>query len=231
MNAFDKRLAGSLAAALALGGCVGPMQPPPQMVPPPTSPAAVSADMQCRQYADAQTAPLRNQANASTVGSTLLGAGVGAALGAAVGGGRGAGIGAASGAALGLGAGAAGAQGAAVNVQQQYDMYYANCMAAQQGGPPPGQPPGYAPPSGYGPPSGPPSGYGPPSGRSRRVTVRRRAPIRPPDRDGRGAAGGAAPRFLGIAPLGYAGIRRVSMRAAGVWTAPRMIASVLTLRP
>jgi hypothetical protein len=160
MKAFDKRLAASLAAVLALGGCVGPMQPPPQMVPPPTSPGAVSADMRCRQYADAQIAPLRAQANSNTVGSTLLGAGLGAALGAAIGGGHGAAIGAASGGALGLGAGAANAQGAAVNLQQQYDMYYARCMSAQQG-PPPGPPPsGYGPPPGY----GPPSGYGPPPG-------------------------------------------------------------------
>ncbi|MGC2416039.1 MAG: hypothetical protein WA459_25510, partial [Stellaceae bacterium] len=72
-----------LAAALTLAGCVGPIAPAPQLVPPPTSPAAVSADMRCRQYADAQIAPLRDQANANTVGSTLLGAGLGAALGAA----------------------------------------------------------------------------------------------------------------------------------------------------
>ncbi len=136
-----------LAAALTLAGCVGPIAPAPQLVPPPTSPAAVSADMRCRQYADAQIAPLRDQANANTVGSTLLGAGLGAALGAAVGGGRGAGIGAASGAVLGTGVGAANAQNAAMGLQQQYDMYYANCMGAQ-GGPPSGSrvPP---PPRGY----------------------------------------------------------------------------------
>jgi outer membrane lipoprotein SlyB len=135
-----------LSGALTLAGCVGPMGPAPQLVPPPTSPAAVSKDMQCRQYADAQIAPLRDQANANTVGSTLLGAGLGAALGAAIGGGRGAGIGAASGAVLGTGVGAANAQGAAMGLQQQYDMYYANCMAAR-GGPRPGLP--VPPPRGY----------------------------------------------------------------------------------
>ena len=142
MKPFDTRLAGVLAAALTLTGCIGPMGPAPQLVPPPTSPAAMSADQHCRQYADAQIAPLRDQANANTVGSTLVGAGLGAALGAAVGGGRGAGIGAASGAVLGTGVGAANAQNAAMNLQQQYNMYYANCMSAQ-GGPPPGS---YAPP-------------------------------------------------------------------------------------
>ncbi len=150
---FDTRLAGVLAAALTLTGCVGPIGPSPQLVPPPTSPGAVSSDMACRQYADAQIAPLRDQANAQSVGSTLIGAGLGAALGGAIGGGRGAGIGAASGAVLGTGVGAANAQNAAMNLQQQYNMYYANCMSAQ-GGAAPG---GYAqPPSGY---SQAPGGY------------------------------------------------------------------------
>ena len=49
-------------------------------------------DQACRQYADAQVTPLRNQAGAETFGSALLGASVGAAIGGAVGGGRGAGI-------------------------------------------------------------------------------------------------------------------------------------------
>ena len=156
MTQYETRLAGVLAAALTLTGCVGPMAPAPQLVPPPSSPAALSADARCRQYADAQIAPLRNQANANTVGSTLLGAGLGAALGGAIGGGRGAGIGAASGAVVGAGAGASNAQYAAMDLQQQYNMYYANCMGAQ-GGPPPGAaaPPPYPgaplppPPRGY----------------------------------------------------------------------------------
>ena len=148
MKPFDTRLAGVLAAAMALTGCVGPVGPSPQMVPPPVSPAAVSADQRCRQYADAQIAPLRDQANANTVGSALVGAGLGAALGAAVGGGRGAGIGAASGAVVGTGVGAANAQNAAMNLQQQYDVYYANCMSAQ-GGPPPGYYPPPPPPRRY----------------------------------------------------------------------------------
>jgi hypothetical protein len=137
MTHHDTRLAGLLATALTLTACVGPVGPAPQLVPPPSSPAAVSADMRCRQYADAQIAPLRDQANANTLGSTLIGAGLGAALGGAIGGGRGAGIGAASGAVVGAGAGASNAQYAAMDLQQQYNMYYANCMGAQ-GGPSPG---------------------------------------------------------------------------------------------
>ena len=137
MTPLNTRLAGLFAAAVTLTGCVGPIGPAPQLVPPPTSPGAMSADQLCRQNADAQIAPLRDQANANTVGSTLLGAGLGAALGGAIGGGRGAGIGAASGAVLGTGVGAASAQNAAMDLQQRYNIYYANCMSAQSG-PPPG---------------------------------------------------------------------------------------------
>src|SRR5439155_27000511 len=39
-------------------------------------------DQACRQYADAQITPLRDQANAQAVGSTILGAGLGAAVAA-----------------------------------------------------------------------------------------------------------------------------------------------------
>ena len=85
-------------------------------------------DQTCRQFAGAQIAPLRDQANAQAIGSTILGAGLGGAFGAAVGGGRGAGIGAASGAIVGTGVGAANAQSAAGYLQQQYNAYYAQCM-------------------------------------------------------------------------------------------------------
>ena len=60
-------------------------------------------DQTCQQDADAQVAPLRDQANTQAIGSALLGAGLGATVGGAVGGGRGAGIGAASGAVVGTG--------------------------------------------------------------------------------------------------------------------------------
>src|SRR5438132_14182569 len=108
-------------------------------------------DQACRQYADAQVTPLRNQAGAETFGSALLGASVGAAIGGAVGGGRGAGIGAASGAVVGGSAGAANAQNPAAYVQQQYNAYYAQCMSSRSPAPPPygAPPPGYAPAPGY----------------------------------------------------------------------------------
>jgi hypothetical protein len=118
-------------------------------------------DQACRQFADAQIAPLRDEANAQAVGSTILGAGLGAALGGAIGGGRGAGIGAASGAIVGTGVGAANAQNAAGYLQQQYNEYYAQCMASRRYPPPAyGSPaPAYAPAPGYGAqPSYPPAG-------------------------------------------------------------------------
>ncbi len=124
-------------------------------------------DQACRQFADAQVAPLRNQANSQAVGSTLLGAGLGAALGGAVGGGRGAGIGAASGAVVGTGVGAANAQNAAGYLQQQYNAYYAQCMAFRRSPAPqyPAPGPGYAPAPGYGPAPGyaPQPSYPPPA--------------------------------------------------------------------
>src|ERR1700730_9009042 len=128
-------------------------------------------DQACRQFADAQTAPLRDQVNSQAIGGTLLGAGLGAAFGAAVGGGRGAGIGAASGAIVGTGVGAANAQNAAGYLQQQYNAYYAQCMASHRypaqpyAAPGPGYAPaqGYAPAPGYAPqPSYPPPGSYPP---------------------------------------------------------------------
>jgi uncharacterized protein YcfJ len=119
-------------------------------------------DQACRQFADAQIAPLRDQANSQAIGGTLLGAGLGAALGGAIGGGRGAGIGAASGAIVGTGVGAANAQNAAGYLQQQYNASYAQCIASrrypppQYGGPAPAyaRPPVYSPTSNYGPPPG-----------------------------------------------------------------------------
>ena len=119
-------------------------------------------DLTCRQYADAQIATLREQANSQAVGNTILGAGLGAALGAAVGGGRGAGIGAASGAIVGTGVGAANAQNATAYLQQQYSAYYAQCMASRRYPPPPysAPAPAYVPAPGYAPqPSYPPPRY------------------------------------------------------------------------
>jgi uncharacterized membrane protein len=119
-------------------------------------------DQVCRQFADAQTAPLPDQVNSQAIGGTLLGAGLGAAFGAAVGGGRGDGIGAASGAIVGTGVGAANAQNAAGYLQQQYSAFYAQCMASRRYPPPPytAPAPAYAPAIGY----APQTSYPPPPG-------------------------------------------------------------------
>ena len=130
MRFFDLRPAGVAATALMLSACVGQMAPTVPVMPGSNKPFdAFSADQAvCRQYADSQIAPLRDQANASTVGSGLLGAALGAGVGAAVGGGRGAAIGAASGAAIGTSYGVANAQMASLSLQQQYDVFYSQCM-------------------------------------------------------------------------------------------------------
>ena len=122
MKPFDPRPAGIVAAALMLTACVGQMAPTVAVMPGPNKPLdAFSADQAvCRQYADSQIAPLRDQANASTVGSTLVGAALGAGIGAAVGGGRGA--------AIGTSYGVANAQMASLSLQQQYDVFYSQCM-------------------------------------------------------------------------------------------------------
>jgi hypothetical protein len=113
-------------------------------------------DQACRQYAGQQVAALQGQANAQALGSTLLGAGLGAAIGGAVGGGRGAGIGAASGAVLGGATGVASAQNAAGYAPQQYNAYYAQCMASRRAPPPSyyGPAPAYAPAPTYYPSQG-----------------------------------------------------------------------------
>ena len=139
MRLVAKRLAGSVLAVLTAS--TGAMA------------QSYYDDPVCRQFADAQTAPLRDQVNSQAIGGTLLGAGLGAAFGAAVGGGRGAGIGAASGAIVGTGVGAANAQNAAGYLQQQYNSYYAQCMASRRYPPPQygGPAPAYAPAPGYSP--------------------------------------------------------------------------------
>jgi hypothetical protein len=145
MRPVRKSFVGAVVAALTVSGGAMAQQ-------------SYYDDMACRQYADAQIAPMRDQANANAVGGALLGAGLGAALGAAVGGGRGAGIGAASGAIVGTGVGAANAQNADAYLQQQFNAYYGQCMAARTAPPPPRA---YAPAPAYAQP-----GYAPAPGGS-----------------------------------------------------------------
>src|SRR5215831_18541754 len=145
------------AALLALAGCVQPPVVP--MIPAAPGPNrsfdAFGADqMYCQQYAAAQTAPAVAAANNQAVGGAILSTALGAGLGAAIGGGRGAGIGAASGAVLGTAVGASGSGFAQMSLQQQYDVMYAQCMAAHgNSGPGFSQPPGTPP---YGAPGRPP---------------------------------------------------------------------------
>jgi outer membrane lipoprotein SlyB len=175
MKLIDPRIAGFLAAAIALGGCVQPPVAPMIPVAPGTNKSfdAFGADQAvCQQYAAAQTAPAAAAANNQAVGGAILSTALGAGLGAAIGGGRGAAIGAASGAALGTVVGASGSSYAQMSVQQQYDVMYGQCMAAHgnsvQGFSPPPDAPRY--PGGPMPPSGPGPGPYPGPG----------APVPPP---------------------------------------------------
>jgi uncharacterized protein YcfJ len=97
-------------------------------------------DATCRQWASQQASYAQAQANNQAVGSTLLGAALGAGIGAAIGGGRGAAIGAGTGAIVGTGTGIANAQDAG---SQAYYAYYQQCMASRT--------PAAAAPQGYPP--------------------------------------------------------------------------------
>jgi outer membrane lipoprotein SlyB len=166
---WAKGLGCAMIAAIALTGCAPTVMAPTVPVMPGQNKSfdQFAADQQtCQGYANAQTAPLSAQANNQALGGALLTTALGAGLGAAIGGGRGAAIGAASGAVVGGAAGAQGSSVAGMSIQQQFDMFYAQCMAAHgnqvpgfgpgpgAGGPPPGgpmpPPPGaYPPPPGY----------------------------------------------------------------------------------
>jgi outer membrane lipoprotein SlyB len=168
------RLTGALALVTALGACVAPpMAPMIPVTPGANKPFTAFAAEQtyCQQYATAQTAPQAAAATNQAVGTAVLSTALGAGLGAAIGGGRGAAIGAASGAVFGTAVGAGGAGYAQMSLQQQYDVIYGQCMAAQGNqvpgfSPPPGIPPyaGTPAPTPYGPGPSPygPSPYGPP---------------------------------------------------------------------
>jgi uncharacterized protein YcfJ len=168
------KFGGVMVAAIALAACAPTVMAPTIPVMPGANKPfdQFAADQQvCQGYANSQVAPLSAQANNQAVGSALLTTALGAGLGAAIGGGQGAAIGAASGAVLGGAVGAQGSSLAGMSIQQQYNVYYAQCMYAHGD-----QVPGYSPnmyaiqpypgagglPPG-GPPPGPP-GYGPPPG-------------------------------------------------------------------
>ena len=108
----------------------------------------------CKGYADQQVGGQPQQANNQAVGGAVLGTVLGAGIGAAAGGGVGAAIGAASGAALGTGLGAGYSSAAGYGIQRQYNIAFAQCMAAH-GNQVPTQQAAYNPPRPY-----PAYGYG-----------------------------------------------------------------------
>src|ERR1700728_4078208 len=127
MMRVHRGLGAAMVAAIALTGCAPTvMAPTVPVMPGQNKPFdKFTADEQaCEGYANAQTAPLSQQANNQALGGALLTTALGAGLGAAIGGGRGAAIGAASGAVVGGAAGAQGSSIAGMNIQQQYNIYY-----------------------------------------------------------------------------------------------------------
>lgn len=146
----------ALAALVLVEGCAGPPGGPTVAVLPGNGKsfeAFQADDALCRQFASAQVAGQAQSANATGVGTAVLGTVLGAGLGAAIGGGRGAGIGAASGALGGTALGAGGSANAQAGIQQQYNIAYMQCMYTRGN-----QIPGYAPAPGFPPPPPPPPG-------------------------------------------------------------------------
>jgi uncharacterized protein YcfJ len=172
MMRVNARLGAAMVAVMALSACApAVMAPTVPVMPGANKPFdQFAADQQtCQGYANSQTAPLAAQANNNAVGGALLTTALGAGLGAAIGGGRGAAIGAASGAVVGGSMAAQGSSMAGMSIQQQYNVYYAQCMSARgnqvpgfmpgQYAIPPYPGPGGPPPPPYGAPPPPPPGY------------------------------------------------------------------------
>ena len=174
-----KRFPGTVtgAAMLLLAGCATlPAGPTVAVMPGANKNFDAFAQDQsvCTGYALQQVGGQAQVANNQAVGGAVLGTALGAGLGAAAGGGTGAAIGAASGAVAGTALGAGYSGGSSYEIQQRYNIAYAQCMSSKgnqvqwgPGGyrrgyyPPP--PPGYypPPPPGYYPPP-PPGSYPPP---------------------------------------------------------------------
>lgn len=170
------------AAVLALQGCaVAPTGPNVMVLPgAQKSPAQFQADQAgCQQQAQALVAPGVEAANQQAAATAVVGTALGAAIGALVGYGGYGGYGHYAGQAAAWGAGAGLMYGGAVGggasqtanhgLQQRYDNAYAQCMAMRGNQlpavgayrrMPPAMPP---PPPGYSPPAVPPPGYAPPA--------------------------------------------------------------------
>jgi uncharacterized protein YcfJ len=166
MMRVHRGLGATLVAVIALTGCAPTVMAPTVGVMPGSNKPfdQFAADQQtCQGYANSQTAPLAAQANNQALGSALVTTALGAGLGAAIGGGRGAAIGAASGALVGGAAGAQGSSIAGMDIQQQYNIYYSQCMYARGNQVPGFSPNMYSIPSYPGPGGPPPPGaYAPP---------------------------------------------------------------------
>ena len=139
---IHRTLAVSLSVILTLAGCAEtPMGPRVQVLPAANKPFEVfQQDLTtCKLFAADQVGPEAQHANIMAIGTTLLGAGLGAGLGAAIGGGRGAAIGAAGGGIAGTAVGAGNSQHDQMSTQKQYDNAYVQCMYAKgnQVAPPP----------------------------------------------------------------------------------------------
>lgn len=143
MKRVHVRLGGVMATVIALSACAPTVMTPTIPVMPGANKPfdQFAADQQtCQAYANSQTAPMAAQANNQAAGGALLTTVLGAGLGAAFGGGRGAAIGAASGAVVGTSMAARNSSMAGMGIQQQYDIFYAQCMSARGN-----QVPGFAP--------------------------------------------------------------------------------------
>src|SRR5262249_48364358 len=124
-----------VVATLALGACAVMPSGPSVMVLPGTGKSFDqfrADDGNCRQYAFGQVGGVSSAqaANASAVGSTVVGTALGAAAGAAFGGGEGAAVGAGVGLLTGAAVGAGNAQYSGYGTQRQYDAAYLQCMYA-----------------------------------------------------------------------------------------------------
>jgi len=122
-----------LPALLMLGACATyPPAGPSAMVLPGTGKSFDqfrADDMECRQYASAQTGAAAQAATDSAVTSAVVGTAIGALAGAAMGGnsnaaGAGAGVGLLTGSMMGASAGSV----SAYEMQRRYDIGYNQCM-------------------------------------------------------------------------------------------------------
>jgi len=122
----------TLVLAALLGGCESmPTGPTVTVMPAPGKPFDLfqQEDATCRDYATRVLGPnAQYEANDAFASSAAVGAALGAVIGGLAGGRNGAGGGAAFGLAAGGMVGAGQAQNASYNLQQRYNIAYAQCM-------------------------------------------------------------------------------------------------------